>query len=99
MSFSFFSSIFNINLEINGGETIAVVGPSGSGKSTLVNLILRFFDPHKGDVYIDGKNLKKIKTSSLRKNIAIVSQDTLLFHGTVSENIAFGNLDLSLIHI
>ena len=93
------AALDNINLEINGGETIAVVGPSGSGKSTLVNLILRFFDPHKGDVYIDDKNLKKIKTSSLRKNIAIVSQDTLLFHGTVSENIAFGNLDCKQIDI
>ena len=93
------AALDNINLEINGGETVAVVGPSGSGKSTLVNLILRFFDPHNGDVYIDGKNLKKIKTSSLRKNIAIVSQDTLLFHGTVSENIAFGNLDCKQIDI
>ena len=93
------AALENINLEINGGETIAVVGPSGSGKSTLVNLILRFFDPHKGDVYIDDKNLKKIKTSSLRKNIAIVSQDTLLFHGTVSENIAFGNLKCKQIDI
>jgi len=93
------AALDNINLEINGGETVAVVGPSGSGKSTLVNLILRFFDPHNGDVYIDGKNLKKIKTSSLRKNIAIVSQDTLLFHGTVSENIAFGNLDCKKIDI
>tara|TARA_B100000683_G_scaffold129272_2_gene126629 strand:- start:6768 stop:8519 length:1752 start_codon:yes stop_codon:yes gene_type:complete len=93
------AALDNINLEINGGETVAVVGPSGSGKSTLVNLILRFFDPHNGDVYIDGKNLKKIKTSSLRKNIAIVSQDTLLFHGTVSENIAFGNLECKQIDI
>ena len=93
------AALDNINLEINGGETVAVVGPSGSGKSTLVNLILRFFDPHQGDVYIDDKNLKKIKTSSLRKNIAIVSQDTLLFHGTVSENIAFGNLECKQIDI
>ena len=85
------AALDNINLDIDAGETIAVVGPSGSGKSTLVNLLLRFFDPYSGDVFIDGKNLKKIKISSLRKNIAIVSQDTLLFHGTVSENIAFGN--------
>ena len=85
------AALDNINLEIDAGETIAVVGPSGSGKSTLINLLLRFFDPNSGDVFIDGKNLKKIKISSLRKNIAIVSQDTLLFHGTVSENIAFGN--------
>ena len=85
------AALNSINLEIVAGETIAVVGPSGSGKSTLVNLLLRFFDPYSGNVFIDGKNLKKIKITSLRKNIAIVSQDTLLFHGTVSENIAFGN--------
>ena len=85
------AALDSINLEIDSGETIAVVGPSGSGKSTLVNLLLRFFDPYSGNVFIDGKNLKKIKITSLRKNIAIVSQDTLLFHGTVSENIAFGN--------
>jgi len=80
----------DINLEINSGESIAFVGPSGSGKSTLVNLILRFFDPNSGEILIDGKNIKEARISSLRKNIAIVSQDTLLFHGTISENIAFG---------
>ena len=80
----------NINLQISPGESIAIVGPSGSGKSTLVNLILRFFDPDKGEVLIDDQSLKRIKIISLRENIAIVSQDTLLFHGTVYENIAFG---------
>lgn len=85
------SALENINLEINSGESIAIVGPSGSGKSTLINLILRFFNPHSGDVFIDNKNISQVKISSLRKNIAIVSQDTLLFHGTISENIAFGN--------
>jgi len=84
------SALSNINLEINPGESLAIVGPSGSGKSTLVNLILRFFDPDEGDVLIDDKNLKHIKISSLRENIAIVSQDTLLFYGTVGENITFG---------
>ena len=85
------SALDNVSLEINSGENIAVVGPSGSGKSTLINLILRFFDPYSGDILVDNKNIKDIKISSLRKNIAIVSQDTLLFYGTVSENIAFGN--------
>ena len=80
----------NINLQINPGESFAIVGPSGSGKSTLVNLILRFFDPDEGDVLIDDKNLKNVKITSLRENIAIVSQDTLLFYGTVGENITFG---------
>ena len=80
----------NINLEINPGESLAIVGPSGSGKSTFVNLILRFFDPDEGEVLLDNKNLKNVKINSLRENIAIVSQDTLLFHGTISENIIFG---------
>ena len=80
----------NINLEINPGESLAIVGPSGSGKSTLINLILRFFDPDEGEVLIGDQNIKKVKIVSLRENIAIVSQDTLLFHGTVCENITFG---------
>ena len=80
----------NINLEINPGESFAIVGPSGSGKSTLINLILRFFDPDEGEVLIGDQNIKKVKIVSLRESIAIVSQDTLLFHGTVCENITFG---------
>jgi len=80
----------DINLEINPGESLAIVGPSGSGKSTLINLILRFFDPDEGEVLIGDQNIKKVKIVSLRESIAIVSQDTLLFHGTVCENITFG---------
>jgi len=80
----------NINLEINPGESLAIVGPSGSGKSTLINLILRFFDPDEGEVLIGDQNIKEVKIVSLRESIAIVSQDTLLFHGTVCENITFG---------
>jgi len=85
----------NINLQINAGEAIAIVGPSGSGKSSLVNLLPRFFDPDEGEIFFDDQRLHKIKISSLRKNIAIVSQDTLLFHGTISENIAFGEQNAS----
>ena len=80
----------DINLEINPGESLAIVGPSGSGKSTLINLILRFFDPDEGEVLIGDQKIKKVKIVSLRESIAIVSQDTLLFHGTVCENITFG---------
>jgi len=85
----------NISLQINAGESIAIVGPSGSGKSSLVNLLPRFFDPDEGEIFFDDQKLNKIKISSLRKNIAIVSQDTLLFYGTISENIAFGEQNAS----
>ena len=85
----------NISLQINAGESIAIVGASGSGKSSLVNLLPRFFDPDEGEIFFDDQKLHKIKISSLRKNIAIVSQDTLLFHGTISENIAFGEQNAS----
>ncbi len=80
----------NINLEITSGERIAIVGPSGSGKSTLINLIPRFFDPLEGEITINGNNIKDVTLESLRNKIAIVSQDSFMFYGTIMENIAFG---------
>jgi len=80
----------NINLEIKPGERVALVGPSGVGKSTLVSLIPRFYDSTSGVVTVDGYDVKKVKLASLRQQISIVPQDTILFNGTIGDNIAYG---------
>src|SRR5690554_850454 len=79
-----------INLKINPGESVALVGPSGAGKTTIANLIPRFYDPVAGAIYLDGHNLKDVTFSSLRRQIGIVAQETILFAGTIAENIAYG---------
>mgnify|MGYP004732622771 CR=1 FL=1 len=79
----------DVNLKINAGDTIGLVGHTGSGKSTIANLITRMYDPVSGQIFIDGVDLKKIKLSSLRKNIAIVSQEIFLFRGTIADNIRY----------
>ncbi|MCI0774777.1 MAG: ABC transporter ATP-binding protein [Chloroflexi bacterium] len=79
------------NLKIEAGETAAIVGESGAGKTSVVRLLLRFFDPGSGSVEIGGSDLSTLTLDDLRKNIAVVSQDTYLFHGTVAENLRFGN--------
>lgn len=79
-----------INLDIQHGQVLALVGPSGSGKSTLVNLLLRFYDPVKGSIEINGRKLSSFTIQSLREKIGIVSQDTILFNMTIAENIAYG---------
>ena len=85
----------NLNIEIKKGESIALVGQSGSGKTTLSNIIARFHDVSSGSVEVDGHNIKDINTRSLRKLMSLVSQESILFHGSVAENIAFGveNID------
>ena len=80
----------NLNLRIKPGEKVAIVGPSGGGKTTLCNLIPRFYDVTKGNIYIDGENVKKFTLKSLRQNIGMVQQDVYLFSGTIFENIAYG---------
>lgn len=80
----------DINLNLEPGETVALVGPSGGGKSTLCSLIPRFYDVTGGTIKIDGKDIKDIKLKSLRKSIGIVQQDVYLFAGTVLENIKYG---------
>ncbi len=84
-----------VNLEARKGEVIAIVGPSGCGKSTLVNLIPRFYDPSEGTVSIDGHDIKGLTFKSLRQQIGIVTQETILFHDTVKVNIAYGRLGAS----
>ncbi len=79
----------DITLKALPGQMIAFVGPSGSGKTTLTNLIPRFYDPHRGDILIDGCNIKEVKLHSLRKQMAMVLQETFLFNDTVKVNIAY----------
>jgi len=78
------------------GETIALVGASGAGKTTLVNLLPRFYNPSSGDIFIDGINIQDVTLSSLRQQIGIVPQETVLFSGTVAQNIAFGQTNFDL---
>ena len=82
-------AVKNINLDIKGNTMSAFVGHSGAGKSTIINLIPRFYDPQDGSIKIDGQNIKDISLSSLRKNLSMVSQDTILFDDTIKNNIAY----------
>ena len=86
------NALSNITIHIKPGETIALVGASGSGKSTMANLVPSFYSVTEGNILLDGKNIKDISLKSLRQNIALVSQDVVLFNDTVRNNIAYGNL-------
>ena len=85
--------LHDVSLQIRSGESVAIVGGTGAGKSTLLSLVPRFYDPTKGEVAVDGQNLRGLKKKSLRSNISMVLQDTLLFSTTVRENIAYGRPD------
>jgi subfamily B ATP-binding cassette protein MsbA len=85
--------LHNVDLELRAGEVLALVGPSGAGKSTLVNLIPRFFDVTSGRILIDGQDLRDLTLSSLRRQVAQVTQETILFNDTVRNNIAYGQPD------
>ncbi|PZP48950.1 MAG: lipid ABC transporter permease/ATP-binding protein, partial [Azospira oryzae] len=80
----------NVSLKVLPGETVALIGPSGSGKTTLVNLIPRFYHPQQGRILVDGEDIERLKLASLRANIALVSQEILLFNDTIAANIAYG---------
>ncbi|MFZ0915564.1 MAG: ABC transporter transmembrane domain-containing protein, partial [Candidatus Udaeobacter sp.] len=86
-------AISNLTLRIQPGKTHALVGASGAGKSTILSLILRLYDPSSGAVKIDGHDLRSITQKSLRERIGLVTQETFLFHDTISNNIRFGRLD------
>ncbi len=88
--------LVDVNLTIRKGEVIAIVGPSGAGKSTLVDLVPRFYDPASGSILIDGVDLRTVELKSLRENIGIVTQETILFNDTVRNNIAYGLEDCPL---
>ena len=90
-------SVLNeINFEVQAGTTVGLVGSTGSGKTTLTRLLMRFHDPLSGTLEIDDINIKDLKLESLRSSIALVSQNTTLFPGTVKENIAYGNPDANM---
>ena len=82
-----------VSLAIEPGETVALVGPSGAGKSTLFDLLLRFYDPQVGSILIDGVDLRSLHLQDLRRHLALVSQDPVLFTGTVDDNIRYGRPD------
>ncbi len=86
--------IRGIDLTVERGQIVALVGPSGGGKSTLVNLIPRFYDPDKGSVRIDGVDIRDVRVGSLREQIGFVTQETLLFNDTVRNNISYGHEDV-----
>ncbi|CAG8472261.1 39810_t:CDS:2, partial [Gigaspora margarita] len=79
----------NIPLDIEPGSTVALVGSSGSGKSTIVSLILRFYDPISGGIYLDGRNVKSLNLTWLRRQISLVSQEPVLFNTTITENVSY----------
>jgi subfamily B ATP-binding cassette protein MsbA len=85
--------LHNINLKVPAGEALAIVGPSGGGKTTLTNLIPRFLEVSEGEICVDSINIKEVTLSSLRSQIAMVTQQTILFNDTVKNNIAYGNLE------
>lgn len=86
----------HISLEVRPGQMIAIVGPSGAGKTTIANLLPRFYDPDEGNILVDGRDIRTVTLRSLREQIGIVPQETVLFNGTVYENILYGRLDASL---
>ncbi len=88
--------LHNIDLEMRAGEVLALVGPSGAGKSTLVNLIPRFYDVTSGAILIDGQEIRSLTLGSLRRQVAQVTQETILFNDTVRNNIAYGQPDVKM---
>jgi subfamily B ATP-binding cassette protein MsbA len=88
--------LHHVELDMNAGEVLALVGPSGAGKSTLANLIPRFFDVTSGRILIDGQDLRDLSLASLRRQVAQVTQETILFNDTVRNNIAYGQPDTQL---
>lgn len=85
----------DISFKINAGESVAFVGATGAGKSSIINLMSRFYDIQKGEILIDGINIKEIPLSTLRKNIGVVLQDVFMFTGTIKDNILLNNADIS----
>jgi ABC-type multidrug transport system fused ATPase/permease subunit len=82
-----------LNLVINPGESVALVGESGCGKSTFVNLMMRFYDPDFGEILLDGVNIKDYNLHELRKAVSLVMQEPIIFNYSILENMLYGKLD------
>ncbi len=89
------SAVTEIEMEIQAGEMIGLVGHSGAGKSTLINLVCRFYDPDQGTIYLDGVDLRTVRQADLHRQVGVVLQETFLFDGTVAENIGYANRQAS----
>ncbi len=85
------NSIENVTLQVKTGEVVALVGHSGAGKSTLMNLLMRFYDPTHGRILVDGQDLRDVRLESLRRHVAMVAQENVLFSVSISENVKYGN--------
>lgn len=85
----------DVSFHVKPGETIALVGPTGAGKTTIINLISRFYDIQRGNIFVDGYDLTKVSIESLREQMGVMTQDNFLFTGTIKENIRYGKLDAS----
>ena len=98
IKFSFGNRVIlkNLNFVVNPGHKVAIVGPTGAGKSTISKLLFRFYDPSSGSISIDNQNIKNVTQSSLRSNIGVVPQDTVLFNDTIKYNISYSKPGASI---
>jgi ATP-binding cassette, subfamily B, multidrug efflux pump len=85
--------LHDISFEARPGQIIALVGPTGAGKSSIINLLMRFYEPNEGGIYVDGHDLRDVKSASFRNKVGMVLQDSFIFSGTIRENIQYGKLD------
>lgn len=93
------AALSDVSLDVQPGETVALVGPSGAGKTTIIQLLLRFYDPDSGTIRIDGNDLTQVNRSAFRKSIALVPQDPVIFAASARENIRFGRPDASDVEV
>jgi ATP-binding cassette subfamily B protein len=88
--------LYNVSFKVRKGESVGIVGPTGAGKTTLIKLISRLYEPNKGEILIDGRNLNNFNLSEWRSQISIVNQDAYLFHGSIKENIAYSQPNVEM---